>query len=593
MPNNIKEFLRDNTLLFDGAMGTYFAQLFRGQEANCESANLTHPERVLAIHRAYIQSGVNAIKTNTFGVNHGLGSISDNMRKIITAGWHIATEAADEAPNHPFVFADIGPIPPHDQADLAAEYREIVDIFLELGAVNFLFETLAGACSLTEICAYIKKKRSDAFIITSFAVQPDGFTREGASGAALYAAMQQTAADAVGFNCVSGPYHLKEYVRRLPKGGKYLSVMPNAGYPTVIGSRTFFGSNPTYFGGELAEIAALGAKIVGGCCCTTPEHIAAAAEQLNLRAESVTKLAINERVTAAPKPLPNRLLQKAESGRRLLAVELEPPADVNLPQFMAKAKMLADISVDAITIPDCPIGRARMDSSLLACKLHRELSVDVLPHLTCRDRNLNAIKALLLGLSVEGVNNVLIVTGDPIPTAERDEIKSVFNFNSRMLAKYISNLNAIELATPFHICGALNLNALNFDIQLKLAQEKIAGGVQTFLTQPVLSPTAVDNLRRAKQQLPARILAGIMPVMSFRNACFMNNEIAGISVCPEICALYEGKTRAEARDLAVRVSAEIAARVATDCDGYYIISPFNRVDVVADIVELVRARNLL
>ncbi len=592
MPNDIQKFLRDNTLLFDGAMGTYFAQLFRGQEASCEAANLTHPERVLAIHRAYIQAGANAIKTNTFGANRGLFG-QNKLREVITAGWHIAAEAADETPNRPFVFADIGPIPPHDQADPAAEYREIVDIFLELGAVNFLFETLAGADPLADICAYIKKERPAAFIITSFAVQPDGFTREGASGAALYAAMQQTAADAVGFNCVSGPYHLKEYVRRLNKGEKFLAVMPNAGYPTVIGNRTYFGSNPAYFGGELAEIAALGAKIVGGCCGTTPEHIAAAKEQLNNSADATDKLIASERVTRAPQPLPNRLLQKAESGRRLLTVELEPPADINLPQFMAKAKQLADIGVDAITVPDCPIGRARMDSSLLACKLHRELSVDVLPHLTCRDRNLNAIKALLLGLSVEGVNNVLIVTGDPIPTAERDEIKSVFNFNSRMLAKYISNLNAAELATPFHICGALNLNALNFDIQLKLAQEKIAGGVQTFLTQPVLSPQAAANLHRAKKELDARILAGIMPVMSHRNACFMNNEIAGISVCPEICALYEGKTREEARDLAVRVSAEIAAKVAPDCDGYYIISPFNRVDVVADIVELLREGNLL
>lgn len=586
-----RDFLQNRTLLFDGAMGTYLAQQFRSFATKCEHLNIDAPERILAVHRAYLLAGAQAIKTNTFGANRPLlGCDEPELRRIITAGWQLAKQAAAETKPDAFIFADIGPIPQGGR-DIAAEHKEIVDIFMELGCRNFLFETFAGADDLAEMAAYIKKQLPDAFIITSFAVQPDGFTVTGESGAALYAAMQAAPVDAVGFNCVSGPYHLKEYIKTLlpANSAHMLSVMPNAGYPTVISNRTHFGSNPAYFADQISQIAALGAKIIGGCCGTTPEHIAAIAEALDRATSAEATADIREAAPAKPLPLPNHLRQKAEAGQKLLTVELEPPASADLAAFMQKAEVLKSCGVDAITVPDCPIGRARMDSSLLACKLKRELGVDVLPHLTCRDRNLNATKALLLGLSAENVNNVLIITGDPIPTAERDEIKSVFNFNSRMLARYINSLNQSELATPFYICGALNINALNFDVQLKLAQEKIANGVQVLLTQPVLSREAFDNLLRAKRELPVKILAGIMPVMSHRNAMFMNNEVAGITVCPEICALYEGKSRDEGRALAVSISTEIARACLPHADGLYMISPFNRVDVIADICENLRA----
>ncbi len=587
-----REYLQDNILLFDGGMGTYFAQLFRDPLGKCELANLRCPERILAIHEAYIQAGAMAIKTNTFGANlPAMEGDHDLLSEVIAKGWEIANQAADNssAQPRPFVFADIGPIPPDKDGDIMAAYREIIDIFLELGASSFLFETFSNDKPLAELAAYIKSKRPDSFIIVSFAVQPDGYTREGIAGSELLADMKNCPhVDATGFNCVSGPYHLRQYIKELKTADTLLSVMPNAGYPTVINNRTFFGSNPEYYAEQLGQIAALGAKILGGCCGTTPEHIAATAHILRTISHTQTSADDNAPDIDAPKPLPNHFLQKAEAGKHLLAVELEPPQDTNLPGFMQKAKILQQAGVDVITVPDCPIGRARMDSSLLACKLKRELNIDVLPHMTCRDRNLNAIKALLLGLSVEGINNVLIVTGDPIPSAERDEIKSVFNFNSRMLAKYISNLNENTLVTPFQICGALNVNAVNFDVQMRLAQEKIANGVSMFLTQPILSRQAAENLQRAHQELNAKILAGIMPVVSHRNACFMNNEIAGISVGEEIVRLYENKTKEEARALAVHISVEIAKATAPYCNGYYMISPFNRVDIISDIISELR-----
>ena len=185
---------------------------------------------------------------------------------------------------------------------------------------------------------------------------------------------------------------------------------------------------------------------------------------------------------------------------------------------------------------------------------------------------------------------MLIVTGDPIPTAERDEIKSVFNFNSRMLAKYISNLNETILQTPFYICGALNVNARNFDVQLRLAEEKLQNGVQMLLTQPVLSKQGALNLRRAHQQLGAKILAGIMPPVSYRNACFMHNEISGITLDEELIESYRDKTPEEARALGVQVACQVVQGVAEFCDGFYMIPPFNKVDIICDILELLWQR---
>ncbi len=284
-------------------------------------------------------------------------------------------------------------------------------------------------------------------------------------------------------------------------------------------------------------------------------------------------------------PNPNTLADKLDRGERVVAVELDPPADDDLSFFLDGVRTLSEAGADAVTIADCPIGRPRADSSLLACKLKRELGVEPLPHLTCRDRNLNATKALLLGLSMEGVHNVLLVTGDPIPSTDRDEVKSVFNFNSRKLARYVSGLNETALRTPFRIFGALNVNAPNFAVQLRLALEKEANGVSGFLTQPVLSADALDNLKLARETLRGKILGGIYPVVSYKNACFLNNEIAGMRIAPEIAARYEGKSREEAEELAAEISVRIAGEIAPYTDGLYLMTPFRRVALMARILE--------
>jgi homocysteine S-methyltransferase len=339
----------------------------------------------------------------------------------------------------------------------------------------------------------------------------------------------------------------------------------------------------------MLEIAKQGVAILGGCCGTTPEFIRETVAKIKglSPGEIITNKRINE--PRIEKPIvENILLEKIRNGKKIVAVELDPPIDTDIDFFINSAKSLRNQGVDAITIADCPIARARVDSSLLACKLKRELDITPIPHMTCRDRNINATKALLLGLNIEGINNVLVVTGDPIPSAQRDEVKALFSFNSAILANYITTLNNTTFSSPFNICAALNLNARNFKSQLTHAKKKVENGVTMFLTQPILTEQAVDNLKLARRELPAKILGGIIPIVSYKNACFMNNEISGINVSEKIIELYKDITKEEASKLAVEISTDIAKEIYPYVDGYYLITPFKRIDIISEIINNIR-----
>jgi len=584
---SIREELKKGApLLFDGAMGTYFDAPRHGY-ARCELANLEVPEEIEAIHRAYLEAGCRAIRTNTFDVGNDFAAGDPALGDtIIRLGCAPALKAAGEY--DAYVFADLGPAPLGTVLTPGENYCAQAEIFLSAGVTHFAAETLSTDQGIPELAGFLKERSPEAFLLVSFAADPAGITREGLSGRALLArAAALDGVDAVGFNCVSGPHHLLELVRGLDLSalnGKPLSVMPNAGYPTVLGRRVAYRGGADYFAEQIGGIVRAGAVMVGGCCGTRPEHIARTAALLGELPTKIAALPAQPRSERPAKPGQNRLRDKLESGKRVIAVELDPPADDQVDGFMEGVRTLRDAGADAVTVADCPVGRPRADSSLLACKLRRETGVEPLPHLTCRDRNLNATKALLLGLSMEGVHNVLLVTGDPIPTQDRDEVKSVFNFNSRKLMAYVSGLVDHGLSTPFQIFGALNLNAPNFQKQLELALEKESSGAAGFLTQPVHSPRALENLALAREKLSGYILGGVFPIVSHRNALFLNNEVAGVSVPEDIVRLYEGKSREEAEELAVSLSVQTARDMEPYTDGWYLMTPFRRVGLIVRIM---------
>ena len=448
---------------------------------------------------------------------------------------------------------------------------------------------------MLEAIRALKQTVPEAFVLVSFAVLPDGYTREGRYCAELVRRVAQSGVvDAVGLNCVSAPGAMRALVQQLGDAGLPLSVMPNAGYPVVARAQVRYQGKPEYFARELSRLAAEGVRILGGCCGTTPQHIAALRTALDALPEALPA-APAAKPAAAAKPAvetDDAFLRKLRTGQRVIAVELDSPKDADLTAYLEGARRLQAAGADLLTIADCPIARARMDSSLVACRVHRELGMNVLPHMTCRDRNLNATKALLLGLYAEGVREVLAITGDPIPTAERDEVKNVYQFNSRKLAQYIVSLagEGREMPAPITVFGALNLNARNFEVELRRAAEKLENGMSGFLTQPVLSAQAVENLKKARETLGerAKILAGILPVVSQRNAIFMENEVNGIHVDDAIIQKFEGLDRAAGEELGLEVSVQAAKAAAPYADGFYLMTPFNRVALMERLIARLR-----
>ena len=380
--------------------------------------------------------------------------------------------------------------------------------------------------------------------------------------------------------------------------GLPVSAMPNGGYPLVGRDRVVYRGRPDYFAREMVGIRQRGAVILGGCCGTTPAHTAAlrrALEQTPIPLAAVGAAGGGRAVSVPPAAAaPDPFLEKLARGEKVIAVELDSPKTADLTGYMEGARRLQAAGADAVTIADCPVARARVDAALTACKLRRELGLVALPHMTCRDRNLNAAKALLLGLYAEGVREVLAVTGDPIPTAERDEVKNVYQFNSRKLARYIHDLAGPGAELPgMTVFGALNLNARNFDVELRRAREKAEAGMAGFLTQPILSRQAVENFRAARAALPAsKLLAGILPVVSHRNALYMENEVNGIPLDEAVIRRYEGADRARGEELALEISLAAAKAAAPCADGFYLMTPFGRVGLMERLIAALRGEGL-
>ena len=583
---NIRELLQTRPLLFDGAMGTYYKA---APGVECEQANLTDPAGVLAVHREYLAAGADAVKTNTFSLPRLAAAHTPGWEQLAQAGWQLAVQAAGET--GAAVFADLGPAPDTEAVPAGQVYTAVAKQFAALGARNFLFETLSSDAGLLDAVGAIKAEVPDAFVLVSFAVLPDGYTREGMYCKDLARRMQESGiVDAVGLNCVSAPGAMRTLAKQL--GGTLpLSVMPNAGYPVVTRTQVKYQGRPEYFARELGRLAAEGTvQILGGCCGTTPAHIAALRAELDSLPVVEKTAPAEEFSTAKRQTVENEdaFLRKLNAGEKVIAIELDSPRNADMAGYLEGAKKLQAAGADLLTIADCPIAQARMDSSLVACRVHRELGLCTLPHMTCRDRNLNATKALLLGLYAEGVREVLAITGDPIPTAERDEVKNVYQFNSRKLAQYIVSLagEGREMPGPMTVFGALNLNARNFDVELRRAKEKLENGMSGFLTQPVLSAQAVENLKKSREMLgaDAKILAGIMPVVSQRNAIFMENEINGIHVEDWIIEKFAGLDRAQGEELGLAISLEMAKAALPYADGFYLMTPFNRVALMERLI---------
>lgn len=591
---DVHELLKKGIVMADGAMGTYYAKLSGDSHRPPEWANLRDPHLIRDIHRQYVQAGAQLVRTNTFSANTiTLDCTRDELAEIVARGFQLAVEGVGE---QALIAADIGPLPEftaeHAEVCLERMHNEyvcIIDAFLEQGATVFVFETLSDARTLEAIWRYIKEQAPDSFILAQFAVTAEGATRKGLSVDRLLAELQgQQCLDAFGFNCGVGPAHLLRLLRQHDLSSFTVSALPNAGYPEIVHERTIFHENPQYFGELMADLAGLGVKILGGCCGTTPAHIRALTEALQTSGAAARPARQRQvRRSVQHEVVPNHFAAKLRRGEFPVAVELDPPFNSDVEAILRAARVLKDAGVDIITIADSPLARARMDSLVLAGIIRREVGMDVMPHLCCRDRNGIALKSSLLAAHAQGIRSILAVTGDPVPSGERGETKAVFNLNSIRLMELIAHMNSDVFAhDPLVVGGALNMLVPNVDACLERTRRKQEQGARFVLSQPVFSDEAMANLELVRRHCQIPVLGGIMPLVSRRNAQFLNNEVPGIQVPEALVQRFTSQMeREEAAGIGAAIATDLIGRMRPNVDGLYIIAPFNRAQLVVGLMR--------
>ena len=590
---NIREYLKKSKLIADGSFGTYYSQKYKTVDIP-EYANITASQRISEIHTEYINSGAKLIRTNTFASNtYSLDCSIEEVKENIKAAYKIAKEAVEQSGKEIFIAGNIGPVPAVFQPDFEAveeEYYQIAKTFIDEGADILCFETFTQSEHIMPAIKRIKEE-CNPFIIVQFCVNQYGYSEAGESAERL---VSETAfskcVDAVGLNCGVGPAHMQQILSRINLNNNcFATAMPNAGYPLLVRNRVKYADNPIYFASKVNDMALLGADIIGGCCGTTPDYIREVAKTVDLTptVKSDETSANNENEKPVIKKSFFRNADGTIKDKKLIAVELAPPFGADDKKLLEAAHMLKGLGVDVLTFPDSPSGRTRIDSVLMAQKVKNVTGFEVMPHICCRDKNAIAMRSTFLGASINDINNFLIITGDPIPVMARQVVKSVFNFDSVGLMRIADEMNCEALKdSPLTYGGAINQSRRRIESEIKRVQKKMEAGAEFFLTQPVFTAEDAERLRRVKEETGARILCGIMPLVSRKNALFMKNEISGVNVTDEVIERYpENADREDGENVGVELAKEMIAATRDFADGYYFSFPFNRTYLLKRIIE--------
>lgn len=590
---NIREYLKKSKLIADGSFGTYYSQKYKTVDIP-EYANITASQRISEIHTEYINSGAKLIRTNTFASNtYSLDCSIEQVKENIKAAYKIAKEAVEQSGKEIFIAGNIGPVPAVFQPDFEAveeEYYQIAKTFIDEGADILCFETFTQSEHIMPAIKRIKEE-CNPFIIVQFCVNQYGYSEAGESAERL---VSETAfskcVDAVGLNCGVGPAHMQQILSRINLNNNcFVTAIPNAGYPLLVRNRVKYADNPIYFASKVNDMALLGADIIGGCCGTTPDYIREVAKTVDLTptVKSDETSANNENEKPVIKKSFFRNADGTIKDKKLIAVELAPPFGADDKKLLEAAHMLKGLGVDVLTFPDSPSGRTRIDSVLMAQKVKNVTGFEVMPHICCRDKNAIAMRSTFLGASINDINNFLIITGDPIPVMARQVVKSVFNFDSVGLMRIADEMNSEVLKdSPLTYGGAINQSRRRIESEIKRVQKKMEAGAEFFLTQPVFTAEDAERLCRVKEETGARILCGIMPLVSRKNALFMKNEISGVNVTDEVVDRYpENADREDGENVGVELAKEMIAATRDFADGYYFSFPFNRTYLLKRIIQ--------
>jgi methionine synthase / methylenetetrahydrofolate reductase(NADPH) len=595
----------------DGAMGTMLYGKGMFLNVCYDELNLRQPDVVREIHREYVRAGAEVIETNTFGANPiKLAScgLADETERINTVAAGLAREAAGD---RAAVVGAIGPlgirIEPFGEMSLdeaRAAFARQVRGLLAGGVTGFVLETFSD---VAELRAALQAVRSlcDLPVIAQMTVGTDGKTHYGTDPETFGPELEAMGADVIGVNCSVGPHGVLEAVEKLARvTTRPLSAQPNAGLPREVGDRKIYMASPEYMASYARRMVETGARFVGGCCGTIPEHIKAIVgfvQSVSPRhVQTVT--AVTQAATAL-EPLPlarrSRLGAKLAAGKFVTTVEIVPPKGVDPAPMFDQVRLLKAAGVDAVNVPDGPRAQSRMGALLSALMIEREVGLETVVHYACRDRNLLGMLSDLLGASAAGIHNLLIITGDPPKMGPYPEATAVFDIDSIGLTNLVSRLNrgldpgGNPLGQPTRFVVGVGVNPAAHDLDRELARFawKVDAGAEFAVTQPIFDLDQLDRFLAKVERFRIPIVAGIWPLVSLRNAEFLANEVPGVSVPQAVLdRMRQASTRGKEDALAegVRISQEMLAAVADRVQGVQVAAPMGKVSVALEVLEATR-----
>ncbi len=604
----LRDLIADGRVhVFDGAMGTMLYA--KGVFINVcyDELNLRAPDVVRDIHRAYARAGAEILETNTFGANpvklghYGLAAETHAINKK-------AAELALEAGNgRALVVGAVGPLGVRLEPFGETSRVEAFELFktqalglLEGGVHGFVLETFSD---LDEIHEALRAVRAitDLPVFAQMTIQEDGKTAYGTDPETLARALDEFGADVVGLNCSVGPQGVLEAIEKMARvTSRPLSAQPNAGLPRQIGDRKMYMASPEYTGEYAKRLVEAGARFVGGCCGTTPDHIKTVAAYV----QSVSPrqvIAVSAEPVIAPtgvEPVPlaerSRWGRKIATGRFVTTVEIVPPRGVDPEAMLSAARQLKIAGVDAINVPDGPRAQSRMGALMSSLLIEREVGIETVVHYCCRDRNLLSMLSDLLGAAAHRLRNLLIITGDPPKMGPYPEATAVFDIDSIGLTNLVHRLNhgldpggnPIGEPTAFVIGVGVNPAAVDPERELKRFAWKVDAGAEFAVTQPVFDPRQLEEFLKRIEGFRIPIVAGLWPLVSLRNAEFLANEVPGVSVPEDVIsrmrrAQDKGKEAALAEGVAI--ARELLDRVRPMVQGAQVSAPFGRVPVALEV----------
>ncbi|SET36928.1 bifunctional homocysteine S-methyltransferase/methylenetetrahydrofolate reductase [Paenibacillus sp. NFR01] len=608
MKPDLRSAWSNNVLVGDGAMGTFLYQKGFPVGISYEELNLISPGVIEDVHRSYIEAGAVLLESNTFSANYDKLSkygLESKVEEINRAGMRIARSAAGE---NGYVVGAVGSIRAGKRANLSSSelkkyFAEQLSALLLEAPDGILLETFYDVEEL-HLAVKAVRKLSDLPLICQLAVDETARTLDGLTLPEAFRVLEQDGADVIGFNCRTGPNGIKRALGTL-SGSLTLpaSVFPNAGVADYVDGQYRYGASPEYFGQMAPVFADMGARIIGGCCGTTPQHIAEISAALKdyivkplpePQTEAIQRITVQEHLAEdGGEEGAEPTLVDLVKQRHTVIVELDPPRDLDITKFMRGAEALRKAGADALTLADNSLAVTRMSNMALGHLVQAKTGLRPLVHIACRDRNLIGTQSHLMGFDALGIDHVLAVTGDPARFGDLPGSSSIYDLTSFEIIRMIRQLNdgiafsgkPLKQKAKFVIGAAFNPNVKHLDKAVERLEKKINSGADYIMTQPVYDPELIARIAAATKHLSVPIFIGIMPLASGRNAEYLHNEVPGIQLSDEVRGRMSGLEGEAGRAEGVKIAKELLDAATAHFNGIYLMTPFMFYEMSVQLLE--------